>query len=503
MIISCPHCGKRLQAKEQAMGRVLPCPTCKRPIDTNQAVEAAKLAPSTWFYMKEGWLKDEEVGPVSEDLFVSLVRTRKIKDLTVVRSPEFTQNQWKNFREIGFVAVEANHRRRREAARVAEEQRLQRENIRKENLDRLHSLVREVLADGKIDESEQQILDQFAATAQLSKSEIERIVKVEGKRLVDSIVQESLADGVYTPDEEATVHAISESLGIALQFDQDTADRIELSRLCWLFERCELDEFPVVEAPFKLQARETCYGHLQVEWNTIRQQSGAGRGNMSITPVGIGDAYITNKRVMFLADVQSKSITNASVLKIEGYTDGILLVRTSGGSVFMRYVESSPLENQKLALLMRRVCLTKPGAFRAAFPVSAFSASISPATDEGRFNGVAYRDSVVTAELVRDEPDEGDEPRFTFRVVGTNYGNRRHYVDRLTLGDPLRLSREPLNPADQYAVGVLDRSGNHLGYLKREVAEWFAPKMDRNEAFIATVYRLRDDGTLIAGVFEV
>jgi hypothetical protein len=44
---------------------------------------------------------------------------------------------------------------------------------------------------------------------------------------------------------------------------------------------------------------------------------------------------------------------------------------------------------------------------------------------------------------------------------------------------------------------------NHLGYLKREVAEWFAPKMDRNEAFIATLYRLRDDGTLIPGVFEV
>ena len=34
--------------------------------------------------------------------------------------------------------------------------------------------------------------------------------------------------------------------------------------------------------------------------------------------------------------------------------------------------------------------------------------------------------------------------------------------------------REPSNPADPNAVGVCDRGGNHLGYLKREVAEWFA-----------------------------
>ena len=100
MVITCPHCGKRLQAKEQAIGRILPCPSCKKDIDTSEAVEAAKrqeLQPSLWHYMKEGWLKDEEVGPISEDDFVSLVRTGKVKKMTIVRSPQFTDNCWQNF----------------------------------------------------------------------------------------------------------------------------------------------------------------------------------------------------------------------------------------------------------------------------------------------------------------------------------------------------------------------------------------------------------------------
>jgi hypothetical protein len=168
----------------------------------------------------------------------------------------------------------------------------------------------------------------------------------------------------------------------------------------------------------------------------------------------------------------------------------------------MRFVEPSRLENQKLTLLIRRVCLTKPGAFRATFPVNAFCQGLSALSEENRNRELADRDSVVTATIVIKESDDCREPRYTFRVVGTNYGNRRQHVDRLTLGDPVKLKREPFNPADPNAVGVLDRNGNHLGYLKREVAEWFAPKMDRHEAFTAKVYRLRDDGSLIAGVFD-
>ena len=506
MVITCPHCGKRLQAKEQAIGRILPCPSCKKDIDTSEAVEAAKrqeLQPSLWHYMKEGWLKDEEVGPISEDEFVSLVRTGKVKTMTIVRSPQFTDNCWQNFKNVNFMAVEASYRKRREAERAAEQQRLARENIKQENLQRLRLLIRDVIADGRITQSEQQLLDQFAMTAQLSKTEVEHILRVEGKRLMDLIVAESLADGVFTPDEEARVQGVSAGLRIPMQFDDVTSDLIELSRLCWLFESCELDEFPTIESPVQLQAREMCFGRHKVEWNKVSQSSSARRSqSLSLDSLGVGDVLITSKRVLFMSDVQSKSVTHASIGRIDGYSDGILLVRTSGGSVFLRFVSPSRLENQKLTLLMRRVCLAKPGALRAAFPVTSFAATMTPPPVIPPSRAQAIAGDVAAAELVHESVDDSVEPRFTFRVVGTSYGNRQRFVDRLRLGDALQLVREPSNPADPNAVGVCDRGGNHLGYLKREVAEWFAHKLDRGESFSACVYRKRDDGILIAGVFE-
>ncbi len=142
-------------------------------------------------------------------------------------------------------------------------------------------------------------------------------------------------------------------------------------------------------------------------------------------------------------------------------------------------------------LLLRRVCLEKPGTLRAAFPNTSFASQFAFPPKQ-----------LVAAEVVQDWSDERFEPRFTFRVVGTNHDGRQRFVNALTLEDALHLVREPNNPADANAVAVLDRRGNHLGYLKREVAEWFAPKLDRGEAYTANVYRIRNDGSLIAGVYN-
>jgi hypothetical protein len=41
-----------------------------------------------------------------------------------------------------------------------------------------------------------------------------------------------------------------------------------------------------------------------------------------------------------------------------------------------------------------------------------------------------------------------------------------------------------------------------LGYLKRDVAEWFAPKLDSGYEYTAEAFRIRDDGALIVGIYE-
>jgi len=66
----------------------------------------------------------------------------------------------------------------------------------------------------------------------------------------------------------------------------------------------------------------------------------------------------------------------------------------------------------------------------------------------------------------------------------------------------LQLLREPLNPYDGNAVMVVDTWMRQLGYLKREVASWFGPMMDRGYAFTCQAFRKPTSGGLILAVFE-
>lgn len=489
MIIVCPKCTTRLRVPPNAARRVAPCPKCSQPIDMREFSEAdvhSHTVGSTWYYMKEGWFKDQEVGPISEDSFLSLAKRGQMKKLTAVRSPEFTNNQWQNFHTINVSKLEAAQRSRRMAARQAELERLERQRIKQDNLDKLRQFIQEAIADGNISDSERELIAQFSAQARISGAEVQHILSVEGKRLLDSIVQEAIADGVITPEEEATILSFSKGLGIPLEHDPETEDVLELSRLCWLFNSCELDEFPTIDVPFRLQSREMCFGKHPVEWNGVRNSA-----SNPLKPIGVGELYITDKRLLFLTDVDSKSMRHTSIAKVQGYSDGVLLIRTSGGNVFLRFLDDSQLPNQKLTLLLRRICLEKPGALRAVFPNTIFASHISPLTEQ-----------VVTAEMIADASDVDLEPRFTFRVVGSHIGDRQRHIDSLSLEEPLQLAREHGNSVDPRAVAVFDHRGHHLGYLKREVAAWFAPKLDRGESFTATVYRLRNDGGLIVGVYE-
>ncbi len=241
MIIVCPKCKSRLRAKKEALGRILCCPKCSQRIDTTKLGPKSKPPVATvsmWYYKKEGWFKDEEIGPVSEDTFLNLVRRRQIKNMTLVRSPEFTSNQWQNFRNISILKLEAAQRIRREVEKQAEIDRLNRENIKQENLQRLRVIIQDAIADGQITQSEKKLIDQFTKTAGLSRNDVQHILAIEGKRLIDEIVAEALSDGVLTPDEEARIQAFSTGLGIPLKHDALTLDLIELSRLCWLFDSC-------------------------------------------------------------------------------------------------------------------------------------------------------------------------------------------------------------------------------------------------------------------------
>lgn len=487
MLVLCPGCSTQLQIDAQHLGQALQCPLCSQQFIAPQPPPPIADAPSTWRYMKEGWFGDENVGPIGDEQFIDLVRRRKIKPETLVLSPEFTRSQWLNLSQLDLRPVEARILQRHDARRRQEEEKLEHERIRKENFDRLRNLVVQVVSDGVITPDEHGLIAQFAAQIPTDEATVRRMIELEGSNLLSTILQESLQDGVFTPDEEERLTQTAANLNIPLTFEDQTADAIELAKLSWLFNSCELDEFPTISTPFPLQSKEACHGSLSVEWNNISRATRQGMTTYCLNPIGAGTVYVTNSRLVFITDLDSKTVRHTSVGKVERYSNGTLVVRTSGQSVFLRFT-SNAADNHKISLLMQRVCLGDSVQVAGFFPQNEF--------DVPNATPAAPNAEVLVTDVIP------DEPRYTFRVVGDHFDDRQAVIWELALGDPVQLVREPGNPHDRNAVQVCDRRGRMFGYLKREVAEWFAPKIDYGARYRSEVYRMRNDRGVIVGVYE-
>lgn len=72
---------------------------------------------------------------------------------------------------------------------------------------------------------------------------------------------------------------------------------------------------------------------------------------------------------------------------------------------------------------------------------------------------------------------------FYSKIAGVTRKNpdgtsRQRLLKRCKVGQPLKLVREPSNPADENAVMVLTMDGKQLGYLNADVACEIAPRLD-------------------------
>jgi DNA helicase-4 len=67
---------------------------------------------------------------------------------------------------------------------------------------------------------------------------------------------------------------------------------------------------------------------------------------------------------------------------------------------------------------------------------------------------------------------------FETGVVGMKYGSGMEKARHLSVGDFVRLQREPGNPHDENAIQVMTASGERIGYVSRHVAEHLAAGLD-------------------------
>lgn len=54
--------------------------------------------------------------------------------------------------------------------------------------------------------------------------------------------------------------------------------------------------------------------------------------------------------------------------------------------------------------------------------------------------------------------------------VGLNFGDRRNYIDKLSIDDSVILTLDKYNEFDKFAVKVSDSNGNHIGFLSSDCA---------------------------------
>lgn len=487
-IFSCSYCAQQVKLKPEQIGKVTRCPKCQNVVwpFANKKSDIASKLTSSWQYMRDRLLrKPGATGPIVDTEFLSLVADGTIFPEAQVNSPTFTQGQWVELKSVNLKLVELQIRQRSaEAKRVLREQE-RATRAKAANRQKLVRAIQQAVSDGRVSLKEREQIFAFRKAAGISENEVSEVLAEESEKLLQKVVQECLEDGVLEPEEKARISSIASGLGVDLVLSNADQHRFAIAEFAWLLANGKYSPGNWSQS-VSLNKNEEFLGSANGEWMdivTLKRPNGIYLGGDQYLKSALqGECILTNKRVLATSDLSSKKMTLSSVESIRWYRDGLFFNRSTGKSVFLRPTCDNLVWGQ-FALVCQYV--------RSGMPVQ----GILP---EQNF----IPEVVLEAELVEAAPVQPVvQPNYTFRVVGEFVGQREQNIARLSIGDPVRLEREPTNSHDRHAVMVRDSSGNELGYLKREVVSWFAPMLDRGVNVRAFAHAHPRDGGLIVGVF--
>lgn len=162
----------------------------------------------------------------------------------------------------------------------------------------------------------------------------------------------------FTPNEDAQLTVIQDTLGVQINFDQAAQSQLERYRL---FSEIEGGKMPIILTDIKLQRGEQCHFVAPAEWHELRSQtvrteySGI-TGNYRIAKgvhfrtgsvavnrikrdvlvnVDMGQIYITSNRTIFRGEKGNRVILHRNLLAIDLFADAIKLEKPNGKSPFL------------------------------------------------------------------------------------------------------------------------------------------------------------------------
>jgi uncharacterized membrane protein YebE (DUF533 family) len=487
----CSFCSQTLQITHSHIGKRIACPKCGREvwIYPNRTVSIDSNLATTWYYKKlKLVLGHQTIGPISGEEFLAVHAAGKIFDDTQVMSPELTDGNWVDLQRLNLTVLK-NRIEQRQSERNRKQTAQQRKNeIAAEGRRRLQRAISTAISDGRVTLNERSQLVDFAVKVGIPTQEVDELIQAQSRELVNVLVEEALEDGILDPLERQRIGELAAGLGIQVEPTDEQSHRLHLCELAYQLGQGDFLPSCKPEPGIQLNTNESCIATARFEWFEITQAK---------RPVGIplgadnflkliaeGRCLLTSKRVLLLGDIAAKKFTITSTAKTTRYSDGILFTRTTGRSIFLR-ATGKALDCDRWAMLAVYAVTGEPTL--GTRPTASFIPEYADCDSQSAVAVTIYQ----------------EEPKYTFRLVGDHVGDRSYWIDVLRLGGPLEVRREPHNVYDKNAVMVLNTSGQQLGYLKREVAEWFGPILDRGRQFRYSAYRKPSSGGLIVGVHEL
>lgn len=214
---------------------------------------------------------------------------------------------------------------------------------------------KDTLADGRLTPEEEEKINKLVAATRLPEATAKEISALTRELHYRQYLLACMEDRRLTPEEDAELKAISQSLSITPQFDDAMLSTLERYRLLYQLENGPL---PEISCDINLLANEACHFTCAASWyeyRTVTHRVNYGgpavsirlmkgvyyrAGSMRVQPVrseqlqliDSGTLYLTNKRVIFVGSNKAKTIKYDKIMTLTPYSDGVELIKDAGKS---------------------------------------------------------------------------------------------------------------------------------------------------------------------------
>ena len=220
-----------------------------------------------------------------------------------------------------------------------------------------------VLSDGEISDAERKHLDDLSVYLDLSQKAKDELLKSSAKNLVEYKLRRATADNRVSDRELAEIEQIQSNLGVNINYDGSTGDKLAFCRLIWQIENAEL---PEVDAGINLNKGEKCVLKTQADWSEHRTVTRRVRysgptlririmkgvywraGDLAVSTkseeilryIDTAEVFITTKRIILQGETKSTSICLNKILDVTPHADGITVQKDAGRSPFLRLLNA-------------------------------------------------------------------------------------------------------------------------------------------------------------------